>query len=66
LNVANSSGGSPWKVTFASQGRVTALLGDPKGAVALYKKALEKNPSMALREEINARLSLLEPQTASK
>ena len=42
------------------QARLKALKGDKPGAIELFKKALEANPTPDLTEEINNRLSLLE------
>jgi predicted negative regulator of RcsB-dependent stress response len=44
------------------QGRITALMGDPKGAVALFKRAQAAHPSPAIADDIETRLAALAPE----
>jgi tetratricopeptide (TPR) repeat protein len=41
------------------QGRITELLGDPKGAAALFRRAQEKNPPREVAAALAARLTTL-------
>jgi tetratricopeptide (TPR) repeat protein len=47
-------------IALYHQARIKALKGDKAGAVELLKKALEKEPTPDLADEINNRLALLE------